>query len=116
MPLKDHYSEHAELGTVMTAEAVIHFIAAGAYERTSGAGPNTQKLSRWALDYMLNAMRKARFPQVDVLETKLARGDRDDATLKMIKSALNAVGHGDTIHELIQNACTEARRSLSEGK
>jgi hypothetical protein len=116
MALKDHYSEHPELGTVMTGEAVIHFIAAGAYGRTAGAGSNTQKLSRWALDYVIDAVRKARFAPVDILETKLARGDRDDAPMAMIKSTLHAVGGGAAIHGLIEGAYTDARRRLAEGE
>lgn len=115
MPLKNHYTEHPENRLMMDGVALIHFVTCSAAERLPGSGPQTQSIAQNALEFILAAFRCAKFPQADVLETKLMRGDRDDATLAMIKVALDSIGDDEARGKLLAEAVGGAPARLKAG-
>jgi hypothetical protein len=91
--MKKHMQDHPEHGTVISMAATVSLTAGAAF----------------VIERILCAIRAARFPQSDVLETKLVRGDRGSEVLAMIDRALDAVGDAsDVVAPLIQGAFRDA--------
>jgi hypothetical protein len=106
--MKKHMQDHPEHGTVISMAATVSLTAGAAYghDNVTLIG---KKRAEFVIERILCAIRAARFPQSDVLETKLVRGDRGSEVLAMIDRALDAVGDAsDVVAPLIQGAFRDA--------
>jgi hypothetical protein len=106
--MKQHIQEHPEHGMVITMAATVSLTAGAAYGHDDVTLIG-RKRAEFVIEKILGAIRAARFPQADVLETKLARGDRGPEILAMIDRALDSVGDASgVVAPLIQGAFRDA--------
>lgn len=110
--MKQHYQEHPERGAVFSIALTVSLTASAAYGHDDVA-PTGQKRAKFVLDEVYRAIRAQLWPQMDVLETKLARGDKGQDVLDLIDRALESIGDSArVVSPLIQAAFNEAARKF----
>lgn len=106
--MKQHIHEHPEHGTQFSMALTVSLTAGAAYGHDDVTMIG-QKRAALVMEKILDAIRAVKFPQADVLETKLVRGDRGPEVLAMIDRALDAVGDATgVVAPLIQGAFRDA--------
>jgi hypothetical protein len=108
--MKQHYQQHPEHGAVMSMALTVSMVAGAAYGHDD-VTPTGKARAKFVLDEVYRAIRAQLWPQMDVLETKLAHGDKGQDVLDMIDRALASIGDSmRVVGPLIQAAFNEAER------
>jgi hypothetical protein len=110
--MKQHLRDHPAHGTVISMALTVSMVAGAAYGYDD-VTPTGKMRAKFVLDEVYRAIRAQLWPQMDVLETKLARGDKGQDVLDMIDRALASIGDSmRVVSPLIQAAFNEAERKF----